>query len=82
MDVLFYFWVLDKKSKMDGEKSNDVTNSIKPRSLKFLLDEPFASSYTTKYEPINRKGFFQDLNELVVAQLSCGGEATGTSIKT
>jgi hypothetical protein len=79
---LFYFWLLDKKSKMDGEKSNDVTNSIKPRNLKFFLDELFLASYSANYEPIDRKRFSQDLNELVVAQLSCGGEATGTSIKT
>ena len=82
MDVLFYFWVLDKKSKMDGEKSNDVTNSIKPRRLKFYLDELFLASYSVNYEPIDRKGFSQDLNELVVVELSCGGEATGNSIKT
>jgi hypothetical protein len=67
---------------MDGENSNDVTNSIKPRRLKFFLDQFFLASYYINYEPIDRKGFFQDLNELVVAQLSCGGEATGTSIKT
>ena len=67
---------------MDVEKSNDMTNSIKPGSLKFLLDEPFASSYSTNYDPIDRKRFSQELNELVVAQLSCGGEATGTSIRT
>jgi len=67
---------------MDGEKSNDVTNSIKPRRLKFYLDELFLASYSVNYEPIDRKAFSQDLNELVVVQLLCGGEATGTSIKT
>ena len=67
---------------MDGDKSNDVTNSIKPGNLKFLLDEPVASSYSKNYEPIDRKGFFQDLSELVVVEFSCGGEATGTIIKT
>jgi hypothetical protein len=67
---------------MDGEKSNDVTNSIKPRRLKFLLDELLFSFYCNNYEPIDRKRFSQDLNELVVVELSCGGEATGTSIKT
>jgi hypothetical protein len=67
---------------MDGKKSKDVTNSIKPRKLKFFLDEVLLSSYSVDYEPIDRKRFSQDLNELVVVQLSCGGEATGNSIKT
>jgi hypothetical protein len=82
LDVLFYLWLLDKKRKMDGEKINDVMNSIKPGGLKFFLDELLLSSYTANYEPIDRKRFSQDLNKLVVVQLSCGGEATGTSIKT
>jgi hypothetical protein len=58
-----------------------VTHSIKPRRLKFFLDELFLAFYSVNYDPIYRKRLFQDLNKLVVAQLSCGGEATGTSIK-
>jgi hypothetical protein len=65
-----------------AKESFGVTHSIKPGSLKFFLDEPFLSSYSINYEPIDRKRFPQELNELVVVQLSCGGEATGTSIKT
>jgi hypothetical protein len=79
---LFYFWLFDRKSIRDGEKSNDVTNSIKPRSLKFFLDEVLFSSYSKNYGPIDRKRFSQDLNKLVVVELLCGGEATGISIKT
>ena len=67
---------------MDSEKSNDVTNSIKPRRLNFFLDELFLASYSANYEPIDRERFSQDFKELVVVQLACGGEATGTSIKT
>ena len=55
---------------MDGEKINDVMNSIKPGGLKFFLDELLLSSYSVNYEPIDRKRFSQDLNELVVVQLS------------
>jgi len=62
--------------------SKAFKNLIQLRSFKFFLDELFLSSYSVNYEPIYRKGFSQDLNELVVVQLSCGGEATRTSIKT
>ena len=63
------------------EESNDLTNSNQPGSLKFFLDEIFSSSYSKQYEPGDRQRFYQDFDELVVVQLSCGGEATGTSIK-
>jgi len=65
-----------------AKESFEVTHSINPGSLKFLLDELFLSSYSGNYEPIDRKRFSQDLKELVVVQLSCGGKATGTSMKT
>jgi len=65
-----------------AKESFEATHFIKPGSLKFFLDEVLFSSYSANYEPIDRKRFSQDLNELVVVQLSCGGEATGTSIKT
>jgi len=65
-----------------AEESNDSTNSNQPGSLKFFLDEAFLSSYSKNYEPSDRQRFYQDFDELVVvAQLSCGGEATVTSIK-
>ena len=66
---------------MTGEESKDLANSNQPGSLKFFLDEIFSSSYSKEYEPSDRQRFYQDFDELVVAQLSCGGEATGTSIK-
>ena len=61
--------------------SKGLKNPVQPGSLKFFLDELFLSSYSKKYEPSDRQRFYQDFDELVVVQLSCGGEATGTSIK-
>jgi hypothetical protein len=59
-----------------------AAKSVQPGSLKFSLDKLFLSSYNENYEPSDRQRFYQDFDELVVVvQLSCGGEATVTSIK-
>ena len=61
--------------------SEGLKNPIQPGSLKFFLDELFLSLYSENYEPSDRQLLSQDFGELAVVQLSCGGEATGTSIK-